>query len=374
MTRYCKVALFFIVLITFQTVFSQGKLNPYKYIVVPKQYDFLKEENQHRLNSFTKYLFVNEGFEVFYQGDEYPADLMNNPCLSLTADVLDDSGAFTTKLYLVLNNCYGQEVFKSVEGKSKLKDYTKTYVDALKKCFVSVQDEDYQYDAALTINASSVPVVQTTAAPSAPSAEVPPPNTTDVDAKAGLVAVSAAPVVEPEKMEVDQTDAEEAQDALSVHQNSADDAFAEEVSVGEVAVMPPVVEETSVTEVAVMAPVVEEAAAEEPEITVAEEQTEKQTVPAAARAFKNDQIAFLLIDQGNQMQAFVSESKNEYYKPGELIGTFIKTSLPNVFRVAWKSPQKGVGDTTAYFDEKGNLRVDIMVDDQIEVRTFIEVK
>jgi len=48
--------------------------------------------------------------------------------------------------------------------------------------------------------------------------------------------------------------------------------------------------------------------------------------------------------------------------------------LPNVFRVSWKKPIEGVVSTTAYFDEKGNLKIDIERSDKIEVLSFTEVK
>ncbi|MGB5322641.1 MAG: hypothetical protein WBN12_10250, partial [Lutimonas sp.] len=97
--------------------YAQNELNPYKYIIVPKQYDFLKEENQYRVNSMTKYLFEQEGFTTLYQGDEYPADLNANPCLGATALVLNESSAFTTKLVIALKDCRDKEIFRTAEGK-----------------------------------------------------------------------------------------------------------------------------------------------------------------------------------------------------------------------------------------------------------------
>ena len=41
--------------------FSQTNLNNYKYVIVPKKYDFLKEEDQFRLNGLTKFLFEKYG-------------------------------------------------------------------------------------------------------------------------------------------------------------------------------------------------------------------------------------------------------------------------------------------------------------------------
>ncbi len=152
MSRIQQVAsLFFLLLFCFSG-YAQNELNPFKYIIVPKQYDFLKKENQYRINSMTKYLFEQEGFTTLYQGDEYPADLNANPCLALTAIVLNESSAFTTKLRIALKDCRDQEVYTSAQGKSKIKEFDKTYIDALKKSFVSIQSLNYSYDESLVIN------------------------------------------------------------------------------------------------------------------------------------------------------------------------------------------------------------------------------
>jgi hypothetical protein len=87
-------------------VSSQNELNSYKYIVVPIKYDFLKKENQYRVNSYTKYLFDKEGYQAFYQGDGYPDDLRADPCLAVTAYVLNESNAFTTKIFIYYKDIY----------------------------------------------------------------------------------------------------------------------------------------------------------------------------------------------------------------------------------------------------------------------------
>ena len=335
MAKIQKVTcVFFLFLICFAG-YAQTELNPFKYIIVPKQFDFLKEENQYRVNSMTKYLFEQNGFQTFYQGDEYPADLNANPCLAATAIVLNESSAFTTKLVIALKDCRDKEFYRTAEGRSKIKEFDKTYIDALKKSFVSIENLNYSFEESLVINAGAnamaanekpkviveTPTIQKPEEKSIESTVVPVPVEKSTP-KASPVAVAAVPVVIAEKTKV----------------------------------------EEPVKEVA------------EENVVVSDEKTESSELVGGARAFKNETITFLLVDQGAQMQAFVSESKNKNYKPGELIGTFKKTSLPNVFRVSWKKPQKDIDDTTAYFDEQGNLKIDILRNDQIEVLTFTEVK
>ena len=315
--------------------YAQNELNPYKYIIVPKQYDFLKEENQYRVNSMTKYLFEQEGYTTFYQGDEYPADLNANPCLAATALVLNESSAFTTKLVISLKDCRDKEVYRTAEGKSKIKEFDKTYIDALKKCFVSIQDLDYSFEESLVVNAAAKAMM----ASEQPKAVAETPTMQKAEEKPAALAVAAVPV----------------------------EKSTAEPSRAAVAAVPVVIAEKPKEEEPVEVVAEEKAAA-------GEETTEATQLTGGARAFKNETTTFLLVDQGTQMQAFVSESKNKNYKPGELIGTFRKTSLPNVFRVSWKKPQKDIDDTTAYFDEQGNLKIDIVRNDKIEVLTFTQVK
>jgi len=312
-------------------VYAQNELNPYKYIIVPKQYDFLKKENQYRVNSYTKFLFDKEGYQVFYDDSEFPEDLKLDPCLALTANVLNESNTFTTKIFLVLENCAREEVFRSMEGRSKLKEFDKTYMDALKKCFVSVQELNYVYEPkSLTQESSKI--------------ENSPSNT-----EITTVAVTTATIPEePGEMQKKSKNETEVKPEVSSSEK---------------------IETTAVPVAVVAVPVVvkEKEAKTEPIVENVEQ-------PIVARAFKNETISFLLMDQGAQLQAFVSQSENDKYKPGELIGTFKKSSLPNVYKVSWKKPDDGVEETTAYFDDLGNLKVDIYRDGNLETMTFIEIK
>jgi len=326
-----KATLTIIILAWVFNVYAQNELNPYKYIVVPKKFDFLKEVNQYRVNSYTKHLFVKEGYQVFYDDDDLPEDLKSNPCLGLTADIIDESNAFTTKLYLVLENCGHDIVFKSIEGRSKMKEYDKTYRDALKKCFVSVQELDYAYEPN--------PLAQ---------------STSEVQNAESGKEIAAVAVISSEESEKE-----------VVHQESAAVQTTPEPE------KPSIPEsKNAVVPVAVVA-----VPLEQNEVSNVEDiEVEKIEAPVVARAFQNGTISFLLVNQGAQLQAFVSQSRNNKYKPGELIGTFEKSSLPNVFRVSWKRPEEGISQTTAYFDEQGNLKIDLYRDGKLETLTFVEVK
>lgn len=133
-------------------------LDAYKYIIVPKQYEFQRGEDRFQLNSLTKFLFDKKGFTTLMEGDRQPDDLRANPCLGAKANVLDNSGMLSTKLMIEILNCQNNVVFTSVEGKSKIKDKKRGQHDALRKAFRSVQELDYNFNSsqALTYNEPKV--------------------------------------------------------------------------------------------------------------------------------------------------------------------------------------------------------------------------
>ena len=115
---------------------AQKSASDYSYVVVPELYEFLFEEDQHQLNSLTKYLFNKYGFNAYF-----PSELPNvKRCDGLQAEVLGKPGFIYTRITVVLRDCYGEEIFRSEEGKSKYKEYKKAYHDALRKAFLSIEE------------------------------------------------------------------------------------------------------------------------------------------------------------------------------------------------------------------------------------------
>lgn len=123
-------ALVFSVSILFSAT-AQSELSDYSFVVVPDKYDFQFEDDQYQLNSLTKFLFNKYGFHAFYNA-ELP-DVSR--CSGLWADVEKDSGFIWTKLAIVLKDCDGNEVYRSSEGRSKLKEYGKAYQQSLRRAF-----------------------------------------------------------------------------------------------------------------------------------------------------------------------------------------------------------------------------------------------
>ncbi len=140
-TKYIFIAIAFL-LIT--NIFAQHNLNEYKYVIVPKKYDFLKSADKYQVNSLAKFLLEKESFKVFFD-DELPEDLADNRCLGLYANVESTGGLFKTKLVTELKDCNNNVVFKTIEGSSKEKDYKKAYHEALRDAFNSFKDLNYEY-------------------------------------------------------------------------------------------------------------------------------------------------------------------------------------------------------------------------------------
>lgn len=123
------------------SVFSQD-LGEYRYVRIPDKFEFQKSENQYELNALTAFLFEKYGFEPIYK-TEVPAG--TDPCSILTADVLNDSGLLTTKVYVTLTNCRREVVFTSQTGGSKEKNYQKGFHEALREAFESIEALNHSY-------------------------------------------------------------------------------------------------------------------------------------------------------------------------------------------------------------------------------------
>lgn len=126
--------------------FSQNSINNYKYIIVPKTYGFLGEEDKYQLNSLTKFLFNKNGYTAFFPDEDLPQDLSKNSCLALYTDVIDDKGLFKTKLRIDLKDCGGKIIMSSKVGETREKDFAKAYNLALRDAFETFKAINYEYE------------------------------------------------------------------------------------------------------------------------------------------------------------------------------------------------------------------------------------
>ena len=162
--------------------YSQS-VNDYKGVIIPMKYDFLKTENQYRLQTITKMDLQKAGFQAFYATETIPAEITDR-CSLLYVEVKKDNGFLISKLYVVFKDCYGAIVFQSEIGKSREKEFETAYADALNNAFISVYALQYKYNGNTNfspktgINTQFVPVAVT------PTASAP-----------VMAAVAAVPVV-----------------------------------------------------------------------------------------------------------------------------------------------------------------------------------
>lgn len=142
-----KQILFIVTLLLIQfNVLGQKSINNYKYIIVPKSYGFLGDEDKYQLNSLTKFLFNKYGYTAFFPDDELPKDLEKNRCLALYTDVVEDKGLFKTKLRIDLKDCGGITIMSSQMGETREKEYAKAFNIALRGAFETYQTFDYKYE------------------------------------------------------------------------------------------------------------------------------------------------------------------------------------------------------------------------------------
>ena len=127
------------------SIFAQGSINEYKYIIVPSQFEFQKNEDQYQLNSLTKFLFNKYGYTSFLSSESFPEDLGNNKCLGLTAHLRKNANMFVSKMYFNLVNCKNEVVFTSKESVSKKKNYKDAYHEAVRETFNDIKSLNYKY-------------------------------------------------------------------------------------------------------------------------------------------------------------------------------------------------------------------------------------
>ena len=140
-----KTKYFFLLTFTLVMGFNAfAQFNEYKYIIVPKKFDAFRKENMHQTSTNVKFLLTQKGFNAVYD-DALPEDLFNDRCLGLIVNLQDDSSFFTTKVSLVFKDCRSVEVFRTIEGKSKIKEFRPAYSQAVRGAFVSLDGVDYEY-------------------------------------------------------------------------------------------------------------------------------------------------------------------------------------------------------------------------------------
>lgn len=124
--------------------FSQT-LNNYKYVLVPEKFEEFKEPNKYNLNGLTQYLLSKDGFEAYLGKSNLPDDALNNNCLVLTLELVNDSGMFKTKLAIQFKDCKGQIIYTTPYGLAKDKKFKVAYNKALREAAKNFKGLNYSY-------------------------------------------------------------------------------------------------------------------------------------------------------------------------------------------------------------------------------------
>lgn len=137
--------LFFSFFISFFTIGQNKKIDNYKYVIVPERFYAFKEKDQYQTSSLLKFLLEKKGFEVYLDSEQLPEEVAANRCNALTAIVLDESGLLNIKTAIQIEDCYGNILYTSEEGRTKIKDYKRGYQEALKDAYAKMTDLSYSY-------------------------------------------------------------------------------------------------------------------------------------------------------------------------------------------------------------------------------------
>ncbi len=129
-----KITLF-LFLILYSFCFAQEK---YEYVIIPKKFEFFKQENQYNTNFLIKSFFEKEGFKVFYTTDELPEDLAKNRCLGLFANAIEDNSLLKTKIKIEIKDCFNKVIYESAPGESREKDFKTAYTFAFRQALSSM--------------------------------------------------------------------------------------------------------------------------------------------------------------------------------------------------------------------------------------------
>ena len=189
------------VFFTFCNTNAQENLNVYKYVIIPKRFDFQKTADAHQINSLTKFLFEKKGFKTYFTDDSIPEEVLLNPCLKLNVNLVNESNLFTTKVYFELFNCMNQLVLKTEVGLSREKDLKKGFHEAIRTAFSTIENMPYQFsDDNRVVDMLVLPEAKPTTAPELVKKEV----------------VVVEEIVVPEKKELHQLTEKKYQDKVPV--------------------------------------------------------------------------------------------------------------------------------------------------------------
>src|SRR5690554_5023629 len=129
-------------------LFSQQKLNDFHFILIPQQFEFQKQINEFRLNTYIRHHFNQSGFNAIY--DVEMNDLQR--CEGVFLQLKENNSMFKTKLTIHINDCQGNALYVSEEGASRAKDFETAYKEAFDEAFQGIPRLNVQQKKINTLN------------------------------------------------------------------------------------------------------------------------------------------------------------------------------------------------------------------------------
>ena len=145
-----KLGLICLIMVCTAPLFAQVAVPEFAYVIVPEKFEFQSAENTYQINDLTIFLLKKNGFNAVSEKTLNRFD----PCDALFADLEMENGLVLTKATLILRNCKGVEVVRTVTGRSKVKDYKKAYHEAIRNALKNFKKND------LTMIPSEVEIIE----------------------------------------------------------------------------------------------------------------------------------------------------------------------------------------------------------------------
>lgn len=128
---------------------ARSQFNAYKYVVVPTHFEGYPKPNQYQTSTVIKYFLTERGYPAVYDAQQ-PTELRVQPCLGVFTRLHDTSGMFLTRVTLEFVDCEGRQVFQTLEGSSRQKEYVQAYKEAIQNALLSLSGHTYSYHPVAT--------------------------------------------------------------------------------------------------------------------------------------------------------------------------------------------------------------------------------
>ena len=138
------LAFFFTCVFCFSSQAQKIDFDKYEYILIPITFGYMLEENEHQVSSLTRFLFKQEGFEVYMTEETLPFDLVENPCKALKVSLEKENLVLKIGMVLKLIDCYGKVVYQTPRVSSSLKESKPAHQEVVRKAFAYIEEMGFE--------------------------------------------------------------------------------------------------------------------------------------------------------------------------------------------------------------------------------------